>query len=467
KIWIHGGYFYDGSVVRYSDVWAYDIQFDTWTEAVSSSSMQRYNHVAAMDSSGRLWTYGGTYSSVVDTVHVFITEPATTTTVTTTTVTTTTVTTTTVTTATVTITTVTTTTVTTTTVTTTTLTPTTLPNLGDVAEAVLALASIEETQRQASTTLAMQVDNTTADGLLERQDSATFGMVITKALASRSTSFNINFGDVEVELPGPLLEGTPPGGVWGISAALLTENSSAFQLFASDRLFAQPMVSLELYYNLVEVQGQLPESILLSFPVPALPGSVRPSCVFWDEELRDWSTEGLSLVGTTNGTITCATSHLSLFAVMFLTFICSNAAAIFSQEGLQSLLETSWVTRPPAIAIWLTLFVGIGLLAVAAFLDHRHRQDRAQLLRSWESNRQVELHKMRSKELPEEKVTLDATTLKNFLLKHLHSKILLASMGVDLPFLKKLYAIGGESMEQPCAGCHLLQHDLLSCRASV
>ena len=32
-------------------------------------------------------------------------------------------------------------------------------------------------------------------------------MVITKALASRSTSFNINFGDVEVELPGPLLEG--------------------------------------------------------------------------------------------------------------------------------------------------------------------------------------------------------------------------------------------------------------------
>ena len=47
-------------------------------------------------------------------------------------------------------------------------------------------------------------------------------------------------------------QGTPPGGVWGISAALLTENSSAFQLFASDRLFAQPMVSLELYYNLVE-----------------------------------------------------------------------------------------------------------------------------------------------------------------------------------------------------------------------
>lgn len=45
-MWIHGGYYYDGSETKYSDVWSYEIAGSTWTEFTSISSMARYMHVA-------------------------------------------------------------------------------------------------------------------------------------------------------------------------------------------------------------------------------------------------------------------------------------------------------------------------------------------------------------------------------------------------------------------------------------
>ena len=63
-------------------MWSYDIAADTWTEGTSDSSKRRYNHVAVVDGSGTMWIYSGTYSSVVNSVHAYITVPTTSTTTT-------------------------------------------------------------------------------------------------------------------------------------------------------------------------------------------------------------------------------------------------------------------------------------------------------------------------------------------------------------------------------------------------
>ena len=47
--------------------------------------------------------------------------------------------------------------------------------------------------------------------------------------------------------------------------------------------------------------------------------------------------------------VTCGTEHLSLFALLFLPFLCSNAAAIFSSEGLEALGDAEWMARLPGL----------------------------------------------------------------------------------------------------------------------
>ncbi|CAE7191251.1 hypothetical protein AK812_SmicGene24869 [Symbiodinium microadriaticum] len=378
--------------------------------------MRRYNHVAVMDALGQIWTYGGTDSSVVDTVHLFITQPTTTTTMTTTSE------------------------------------PVSSGPVAGAGNATGALLAVEDVQRLASSTLlAMQLGNVTDGSVLaETEDVALDARVVSKLVADSVAALTISFGDVAVELPTAFLQSfeSEAGAVWAISAGLVTENSSAFHLFADDRL-AEPLLSLQIYRresfnaSASEVSGLLPAPILLTFPYTPKP-ALRPSCVFWDEVLSDWSTEGVTLLGTAEGTVTCATEHLSLFAVMFLALVCSNAAAIFSAEGLRALSSSAWLSRLPAVCTFLTLLLGFCLLAVAAVLDRRHRQHRAQLLKSWESSQEVKHTKMTSGlEIPKEKMEPKPKTVQRFLLQHFHSKVLLSEVGVDLAFLKQLYLLGG------------------------
>ena len=323
---------------------------------------------------------------------------------------------------------------------------------------------MEDVQQLALSTLFAELNGTNVtneDGVVaEREDVVSSASVLSKVVvAATGADLVIGFGDVTVELPAAFLEAFAEP-LWAISAGLITENSS-FPFFAdaitadnSDGYrLAEPLVSLKVYRKASHSEAvevfQLPTPILLTLPYePWTPPENQRSlsnarCVFWDEELQGWSTEGVSLVAMNSSSITCATSHLSLFAVMLLALVCSNAAAIFSAEGLRSLSAADWPTRLPAIATWLTLVLGIFLLALAAVLDRRHRHLREELLHSWESKQEAAHTKMTSVELPKEKLTPQAKTARKFLLQHLHSKILLAEMGVDLAFLKQLYVVGG------------------------
>ena len=106
--------------------------------------------------------------------------------------------------------------------------------------------------------------------------------------------------------------------------------------------------------------------------------------------------------------------------------------------------SSAWLSRLPAVCTFLTLLLGFCLLAVAAVLDRRHRQHRAQLLKSWESSQEVKHTKMTSGlEIPKEKMEPKPKTVQRFLLQHFHSKVLLSEVGVDLAFLKQLYLLGG------------------------
>ena len=56
------------------------------------------------------------------------------------------------------------------------------------------------------------------------------------------------------------------------------------------------------------------------------------------------------------------------------TLVCSNAAAIFSLEGLQSLLKWQWALQAPAVIQWVTLLVGLCMVFVAQRMDQRYME---------------------------------------------------------------------------------------------
>ncbi|CAE7557766.1 unnamed protein product [Symbiodinium sp. CCMP2592] len=101
------------------------------------------------------------------------------------------------------------------------------------------------------------------------------------------------------------------------------------------------------------------------------------TCKFWDEEMEVWSTDGVTMLSAADGVVTCSTTHLSIFAIIVDTIIstlaCSNAAAIFSLEGLQFLQRVAWALRPPSVLNWVILLMGAFLLCLAACADRRTR----------------------------------------------------------------------------------------------
>eukprot|EP00438_Fugacium_kawagutii_P031854 Skav224107 [mRNA] locus=scaffold2427:7106:9707:+ [translate_table: standard] len=134
---------------------------------------------------------------------------------------------------------------------------------------------------------------------------------------------------------GALLQGL--GDSFVLSLGLINSNSSSFNFFEeTPAVLVSPIVSVELYNSAGNDISELAAPLLLTFPRPELQGRFRAQCVFWDEGLQAWSTNGVSLVSETTDQVTCAAEHLSLLALLFFPFACSNAAAIFSQQGLSS-----------------------------------------------------------------------------------------------------------------------------------
>lgn len=117
-------------------------------------------------------------------------------------------------------------------------------------------------------------------------------------------------------------------------------------------LKSQDVVSLDIFVNGSAI-GDLASPI--HFTIPAeLAGPADPTCAYLDEERQEWSTVGVSLINVTNTSLLCSTTHLSLFGGIMRSIeqalLCSNAAAIFSIEGLRSLTSRLWIFEWPGFA---------------------------------------------------------------------------------------------------------------------
>lgn len=132
---------------------------------------------------------------------------------------------------------------------------------------------------------------------------------------------------------------------------------------------AAPPVSMKVAFassgETVHVSG-------LAKPILVTVMSERPEgykCAFWDEQAGSWSTEGVSTGTDPDGSMQCATTHLSLFGAIFeelgQVLQCSNAK-ILSSEGIKKLGKGHWWRSLPGILLWvLCLVLSIGNLLAA------------------------------------------------------------------------------------------------------
>ena len=99
-------------------------------------------------------------------------------------------------------------------------------------------------------------------------------------------------------------------------------------------------------------------------------------CVFWDPKALKWSQEGVSLVSSdASGSISCQTTHLSIFAAMRSdldipgAFDCKTQTFAFSFALLGQ--NSSWWRQGPATALWAGLVLSLVAAALAASQDAR------------------------------------------------------------------------------------------------
>ena len=107
------------------------------------------------------------------------------------------------------------------------------------------------------------------------------------------------------------------------------------------------------------------------------------SCAFWDEEQSAWSAKGLQTVSRdTPGQITCRTIHLSIFSAALNTVwqniasavLCSSAWDMLTPEGFERVLDSHWMTSPPALAAFVFMLFFSIVLLIAAYMDRRTRR---------------------------------------------------------------------------------------------
>eukprot|EP00971_Amphidinium_carterae_P069200 1369359-Amphidinium_carterae.2 len=114
----------------------------------------------------------------------------------------------------------------------------------------------------------------------------------------------------------------------------------------------------------------------LSQPVVFSFNAEEADCAVWDEELQEWSSGGLTLVRATDANITCATTHLSLFAGIakgFLDALECSQANLLTKEGLDALWDDDWLLQPWTLTLFALLAVMVFIMAAALALDMKRQ----------------------------------------------------------------------------------------------
>jgi len=196
-------------------------------------------------------------------------------------------------------------------------------------------------------------------------------------------SIQVSVGDSLVVVPTALFtsQARPEYAVISVSDAQpgdeISEVLSASTRASGNVLATQP-ISIKLSIWERSINGTLNASINFTIPITHANATDGVTCVYWDEQQDRWSSQGVATLSVADGFVQCSTTHLSLFAAIVAavvtTLVCSNAAGIFSVQGLQSLLEWHWAVQAPALVQWITLLVGLCLLLVAKHMDQRYME---------------------------------------------------------------------------------------------
>eukprot|EP00971_Amphidinium_carterae_P107016 2119617-Amphidinium_carterae.1 len=128
--------------------------------------------------------------------------------------------------------------------------------------------------------------------------------------------------------------------------------------------------------NLYDGDGiQIPISNL-SQPVVITFSAEDADCAVWDEELQEWRSDGLTLVRSTDTNMTCATTHLSLFAGIakgFLDSLQCSQASLLTKEGFDALWHDEWLSQPWTLSFFVLLAVMGFIMAAALVLDMKRQ----------------------------------------------------------------------------------------------
>lgn len=288
------------------------------------------------------------------------------------------------------------------------------------------------------------------DGLLAEQvdvqDDGTVLVGVAMSVPQDGSPVAFGYGTVTVEVPAAILEGldVPAVAVMG----MVPPSSGLFSLLNSSGGMQSDLLSLDLFVNGTALKDLVQP---IQFTLAASDGGQSADCAFWDEELNEWSRTGVSLVSIQNGTIVCATTHLSVFGAILKSIIaalaCSNAAAIFSLQGLRNLTSRPWAYEVSAILNWAMLLLGMCLLGLARQQDNKYEEPLAQiqLLRSLKRDKETGEAKGPKKSL-RKYVTDELHFIFNRNLAEVaYSKMLQSRTGLSLKELKKLYKVSGHT----------------------
>ena len=225
-----------------------------------------------------------------------------------------------------------------------------------------------------------------------------------------------------------------------------TDEYQAFEAGTDDLIVAGEVISIIITGpDGQPFKGRLPEPIEIELSTKVF--DQRNRCVFWDEALNDWSTAGVSLVGMSNQTTRCLTTHLSVFTLILSALSCNNAALIYSEEALVALISTPWAWRPSALVNWGAILLGCHLLRLARKADRQH-QNQMKRLRTWAHECKADKEASVSEMLPARGIfQLLATLTQCRSLAHsgirtgvsyLHSQVIQTKLGVNNAYLDKL-----------------------------
>eukprot|EP00434_Breviolum_minutum_P007219 symbB.v1.2.006372.t1/scaffold371.1/size308833/19 len=119
-------------------------------------------------------------------------------------------------------------------------------------------------------------------------------------------------------------------------------------------------------------------------------GEDNVTCAYWDEDEHRWSIEGVTTLGTSNQELRCATTHLSIFAGVVMTFqtlqdtgdidceitgswSVDGIAALYTSDTASRVLGSEWMGS--AGGVWSIMSLLLFGLAVAWGVRSQRRQD--------------------------------------------------------------------------------------------